>query len=105
MKCFLIIALLCASFCSFSQITQRVVRKCGYAFQTFAITACVASVQTQIGPYESYVPNSATTVEKADGSWCYQYLVDVWTEPLNKEDVPDVAKVIQSQECQLVKTE
>lgn len=68
MKLFFVLALLCASLSSFSQKVSG----CGYAFQTFAITAGVARAQTEF--HDAYIINPQV-YQKADGSWCYSFFV------------------------------
>lgn len=103
MKCFLIIALLCASFVSFSQTiphdTRTTAPVCGFNTQQGCImhAAWIAFV----GEDETV---TAFEFTGQPGNWCYTMTITC-NSPLNKEVVPDVAKVIQLQECQLVKTE
>lgn len=47
-------------------------------------------------PDEREVTNSYSQYENSSGQLCYKYTV-YCTAPLNKEPVPDVAKVIKSQ--------
>jgi hypothetical protein len=99
MKVFFVLALLCASVCSFSQTVSR----CGYAFQTFAITAGVAAAQSYIATHEGAVMAINPQVyQNTNGSWCYSFYVvtlpppeplEVMTTPTQVEGV---AKVIQS---------
>lgn len=84
MKSLFVIALLCASLSSFSQIQGTLVKGCGYAFQTFAITAGVAAAQTVIATSQDHpiIVNPQVT-QKSDGSWCWSFVVVTFIpEPL-----------------------
>lgn len=107
MKCFLIIALLCASFVSFSQIDTRFVKQCGFTSEYWATGFMEYAKYYQINEDEYYLNGSSLVTQSANGTWCYSFIVvcNQPSHPLNKEAVPVVAKVIQLQECQLVKTE
>ncbi len=105
MKLFFIVALLCASVCSFSQKYTG----CGYYFETFAITAGVARAQSLMAtiPDAMMVINPQVT-QSADGSWCYSFFLVTLPppEPLPAPTpiklVPDIAKIIKLQECKLI---
>jgi hypothetical protein len=87
MKLFFVIALLCASVCSFSQKVSG----CGYAFQTFAITAGVAKAQSYIATHEGAVMAINPQVyQNANGSWCYSFYVVTLPPP---EPLPTPAPV------------
>lgn len=106
MKSLFVIALLCASLSSFSQIQGTLVKGCGYAFQTFAITAGVAAAQTVIATSQDHpiIVNPQVT-QQSDGSWCFSFFAYTLPEPIPLEglttpaQVEDVAKVIKSQDC------
>jgi hypothetical protein len=99
MKYFFIIALLCASLCSFAQFDSRTVSQCGY---TNASSAELAMV------YACYLKNydediTGMTFYQSGGSWCYRVVFTCQSITVTKDqEVPDVAKVIQLQECDLV---
>jgi hypothetical protein len=101
MKVFFVLALMCASVCSFSQKISG----CGYPFQTFAITAGVAAAQAFIpaGEDHSYVTNPSV-YQHANGSWCYSFFVVTIPAPQpvpTSASVKSLIKVIKSQECSL----
>jgi hypothetical protein len=100
MKVFFVLALMCASFCSFSQKISG----CGYPYQTFAITAGVAAAQAFMpeGGDHSYVTNAQ--VYQQNGKWCYSFLVVSIPAPQpvpTSASVKSLTKVIKSQECSL----
>lgn len=114
MKCFLIIALLCASVCSFGQNRKtRTVSGCGYPFETFAITACVAAASQIIADAEGEVLiTTAQVTQQANGNWCYSFEVrsffpppEPLPSPMPIKPIPAIAKVIQLQECKLIEIE
>jgi hypothetical protein len=102
MKLFFVIALLCASFVSFAQDLPiqdfRKVKSCGHATQQSAIHHAATTV----------IVNSDETVTQVEltgqtGAWCITLTITCNTIALSKaETVPDVAKVIKSQECKLI---
>jgi hypothetical protein len=96
MKLFFVIALLCASFVSFAQHDTRTVIGCGYTSEGSAFyhhfSVLVNADETEVSTYH---------FDWASQSWCYKVVITCNSLALNKEKVPDVAKVIQSQSCDL----
>lgn len=96
MKYLLIIALLCASVCSFGQEIPndvRKVKKCGFATQQAAIQNAAQTI----------IINDDETVTQVEltgqtGAWCIELTIKCTTPP-------DIAKVIKSQECKLIEIE
>lgn len=98
MKYILIIALLCASFISFSQVDTRVIKNCGYTSEDRAMYGMLGSKQTDIRPDEHEVTNSTQIYYNSTSqSWCYKYTV-YCTDPLNKEQ-KETEPVVQNIGC------
>lgn len=96
MKCFFIIALLCASVVSFGQDTRTTEPVC-FVLKSLAVNAATqaAVINYFANPDEAYV--STDYQWHAGQGWCYTNTYQCVLPPLNKESVPEVAKVIQSQ--------
>jgi len=103
MKLFFILALLCISLVSFSQIDNRIIHDCGYSSESLANSGYLNSRYRDILPDEEYVNNSMEiSWSSTAGSWCYKYTVRT-IHALNKKDepVPDVAKLITQLPCNI----
>jgi len=97
MKLFFFIALLCASFFSFSQQDTRTVTGCGYTSRGAAFyhhfSVIVNADETEVSSYY---------FDWDSQSWCYQVVITCNAIAVAKADaVPEVAKVIKSQSCDL----
>src|SRR5690348_14025790 len=75
MKYFFVIALLCASLCSFAQKYSQ----CGFTYQTFAITAGVAKAQSVINAAPDTQIINPQVYQGSDDSWCYAFFA--WSFP------------------------
>jgi hypothetical protein len=104
MKLFFVIALLCASVISFAQDLPmhdfRKVTQCGFTSQAEAIH--VAATSIIVNSDETVTGVHLEPQTSAGSLWCITLTITCNSIAVTKtEQVPDVSKVIKSQECDL----